>query len=108
MYVPTSYCIRASRATPLLTDACLVAQGESGEVVMYVCYTCCLKDLAIAAVWTPITYVVQDCIVEQHSVLRHHSDCSPYTALRGVSNILTVYQDPTGLRVIEAQEQPAK
>ena len=38
----------------------------------------------------PIGDVVKNCIIEQHRVLRHHTDCVLQTALRHIAHVLIV------------------
>src|SRR6516162_494752 len=54
---------------------------------------------------TAVGDVVVDGVIEQHSVLRHDTDCTPQALLRYRANILVVDLDRTGIDIVKAEQQ---
>ena len=65
-----------------------------------------LFDLGLGRPVAPIADVIADRIVEQHRILRHHSDHRMQAFLRHVAHVLAINQNRPRLHIIEAKQQP--
>ena len=62
-----------------------------------------LLDLGVARVPAAVADIVADGVVEQHGVLRHHSDRRAERALRDIADVLAVDQDASAGHFVEAE-----
>ena len=63
-------------------------------------------DVRLARAVAPVADVVDDRIVEQHRVLRHHADRGAQRTLGDRADVLPVDQDAPGGRLVEPEQEP--
>ena len=64
-----------------------------------------LLDLGARGAGAAIGDVVEDRVVEQHGVLRHHADRAAQAVLRHVADVLAVDLDRAAIDIVEAEQQ---
>lgn len=64
-----------------------------------------LLNLLVRGIQSPVANVVANVVVEQRRVLRHNTNVLPKALEGHLGNILSIDEDPTALRFVEAEKQ---
>src|SRR5487761_1925146 len=63
------------------------------------------QDVQIACIWPPVGDVIADGASEQHRLLKDYADLIAQTAERQLTHVVTIYKNPSLLRITEAWEE---
>ncbi len=96
--------LTARQLQPALADHRPVALGKLADEVIDLRQSRRLVDLLLGGIRTPVLDVVEDRIVEEHGILRHHADRRTQALLGHIANVLAVDGHATGGDIVEAEQ----
>ena len=91
---------------PLATDeldAVVGATEDATNKIMDVCGLSRRNHRVVTRIRLAVGYIVINCIVKQHRILRHYSDSLAHRRLRNVAYILSGYQNSALLNIVEPE-----
>lgn len=98
--------LATAQPQPPFADLRVITLGEPHDPIVNIGGPSCLYHLRILSRQPSVLDVVHDSVIEQHRVLRHHSDGVPQGFLGDSFDVLPVYYNGPGFHVVKPEQQP--